>query len=113
MTGKECIFCRIGGGEIPSDRVHETARIVVFRDLNPKAPVHLLAIPKEHVAELGELDAATAGEFPSAIRVAAEKAGIFSSGYRVVVNQGKDAGQEVEHLHFHVLGGRALAWPPG
>jgi histidine triad (HIT) family protein len=112
MPDTSCIFCRIVRGEIPCEFVVASERVVVFRDISPKAPVHLLAIPKEHVVSL-RLDPATAGEMTAAIEAAADKTGIKDGGYRVVVNQGRNAGQEVEHLHFHILGGRALAWPPG
>lgn len=107
-----CIFCRIASGEIPSKSVHETPNTFAFRDINGQAPIHVLVIPKAHVARFAELGAC-ADEITSAICAVAEKEAIVESGYRVVLNQGADAGQEVEHLHFHVLGGRKLRWPPG
>lgn len=113
MNAQEnCIFCRIVSGEIPTEKVHETESVVVFRDLRPKAPQHFLVIPKEHLTSLAELSGWECDIFEAAAAVAAAN-GIDRSGYRVVLNQGEDAGQEVPHIHFHILGGRKLAWPPG
>ena len=111
MTKKTCIFCRIGRGEIPCVCIVETDQIIVFQDINPKAPTHLLAIPREHLTSL-PIDPELAAAMMKTIIEAARICGIAESGYRVVVNQGKDAGQEIDHLHFHIFGGRALAWPP-
>jgi len=109
-----CIFCRIASGEIPAARVAESDAAVAFRDLNPQAPVHVLVVPRRHVASLA--DAAEGDELGALLLLAREVArleGIADRGYRVVTNSGADAGQTVHHLHLHVLGGRALGWPPG
>ena len=115
-TMSDCIFCRIAAKEVPADLVYEDDEVVAFRDLNPQAPVHLLIIPRRH---LRGLDAAVAGDEPLLGRLAlvaaqlAVKEGLAESGYRVVVNNGPDAGQAVDHLHYHVIGGRRMTWPPG
>jgi histidine triad (HIT) family protein len=109
-----CLFCRIVAGEIPAQLVAETPEAIAFRDIAPKAPVHILVIPRRHVDSL--TDAADAAELGAVAQLAARVAvqeGIAASGYRVVTNVGEDGGQSVGHLHFHVLGGRALGWPPG
>jgi histidine triad (HIT) family protein len=112
----ECIFCRIASKEIPSDIVFEDENTLAFNDLNPQAPVHVLVIPKNHFAHIDQ--AATdnellLGSLLATASMVASLTGIVSSGYRVVTNIGFDGGQSVQHLHFHVLGGRPLAWPPG
>ncbi len=106
----DCVFCKIVKREIPADVVHETENVLVFRDINPQAPVHLLAIPKRHAEELADI-VDLAGEILEAIREAAQKIGL--TDYRIVLNKGAQAGQAVPHLHFHILGGRQMAWPPG
>lgn len=109
----DCIFCRIAAGEIAADIVLENEEVVAFRDTNPQAPTHVLVIPRRHVASAHELDdpALTAALFGAMRQIAdAEELG---EGYRVVTNIGPAAGQSVAHLHFHLLGGRALGWPPG
>lgn len=110
----DCIFCKIAAGEVPAEIIHEDHFTVAFRDLNPRAPTHVLVIPRRHVASIddltdqdGELLAAMFG----AVRTVAEQAGL--TGYRVVSNVGPEAGQSVLHLHLHLLGGRLMAWPPG
>lgn len=108
----ECLFCRIVQGEISAVRVFESDTVLVFRDINPKAPQHALIIPKSHITNLYELVGWECGIFEAAAE-AARDMGIDGSGFRVVLNQGADAGQEVSHIHFHILGGRPLAWPPG
>ncbi|MEO0141195.1 MAG: histidine triad nucleotide-binding protein [candidate division WOR-3 bacterium] len=105
-----CVFCRIINREIPSDVIHETENVLVFRDINPQAPVHLLAIPKRHAERIEEI-VDLAGDILEAISEAAEKLGL--TDYRIVLNKGPQAGQAVPHLHFHILGGRQMAWPPG
>jgi histidine triad (HIT) family protein len=111
----DCLFCKIVKGEIPSERVHEDERVIAFRDISPQAPVHLLIVPKEHVRSLDE--AADAHRellghvLLTAKRLAAAEG--IAGGYRVVNNCGASAGQSVFHIHFHVLGGRAMGWPPG
>ncbi|MEX0630263.1 MAG: histidine triad nucleotide-binding protein [Chloroflexota bacterium] len=110
----ECLFCRIAAGEIPSDRVYEDERVVVFRDINPRAPTHMLAISRRHVPSvdaLADADGDLLAALFSALRRVAAEAGL--KGYRVVTNVGPDAGQSVFHLHFHLLGGRPMSWPPG
>ena len=110
-----CIFCRIASKEIPSGIVYEDAEVVAFRDLSPQAPTHVLVIPRRHVGSLDDMvetDAALLGAMMLVAKRVAGAAGL-AAGYRVVANCGVDAGQSVSHLHFHVLGGRPMAWPPG
>jgi histidine triad (HIT) family protein len=110
-----CIFCKIFRSEIPAKEVTRTEDALVFRDLNPQAPSHLLVIPKRHVANLGEFVAqAPAEEVAGLFRLAAETGSAAApGGYRVVTNSGADAGQTVFHVHLHVLAGRPMHWPPG
>lgn len=111
----DCLFCRIAAGEIPSDRVYEDDEVVAFRDINPQAPTHVLVIPRRHIRDADALtdeDAPLLAALFATIRRIAEEAGL-ESGYRVVTNVGPDAGQSVFHLHFHLLGGRTMGWPPG
>ncbi|NGZ02029.1 MAG: histidine triad nucleotide-binding protein [Nitrospira sp. WS238] len=112
----DCLFCKIAEKKIPARLVQEDEYIVAFDDINPQAPVHTLVIPKRHVAavqDLGQNDEALLARLlMSCTKVAALK-GLQSSGYRVVTNTGRDAGQTVFHLHFHVMGGRHMTWPPG
>ncbi len=111
-----CIFCQIAAGEIDSDIIYEDDRVVAFRDLNPQAPVHLLIIPREHIANLDATSAADAELLGHCALVAADIArteGIAESGYRLLLNVGADGGQSVDHLHLHLLGGRRMQWPPG
>jgi histidine triad (HIT) family protein len=110
----DCLFCRIAAGEIPSDVVHQDEQVVVFRDINPRAPTHVLAIPRRHIpsaAELTDADGDLLAALFGALRRVAEEAGLGS--YRVVTNVGADAGQSVLHLHLHLLAGRQMSWPPG
>jgi histidine triad (HIT) family protein len=111
----ECLFCRIVSGEIPSQQVYADDEVAAFEDIHPQAPVHLLIIPKTHiptVADLTESQGALMGRLVQvANRLAKEKGLIF--GYRLVVNCQRDAGQDVFHLHVHLLGGRKFSWPPG
>lgn len=112
----DCLFCAIVAGEIPATKVLETDRILAFRDVNPQAPTHVLVIPKAHypdVAVLAAADAALLGEVIGAVQQVAAADGVAETGYRVVFNTGAEAGQTVPHVHGHLLGGRALAWPPG
>ena len=111
----DCLFCRIVAGEVPATVVHEGARTLAFRDVDPKAPTHVLVIPRQHYANAGELaaaDPAYAGELLATAAEVARQEGL-DSGYRLVTNTGPDAGQSVDHVHVHLLGGRSLAWPPG
>ena len=112
----DCLFCKILAGTIPADTVYQDEECIAFRDINPKAPIHILVIPRAHVDRLSSTTAADAGLLGHLLMTAgriADQEGIAESGYRVVVNNGRDGGQEVEHLHLHVLGGRSLTWPPG
>lgn len=110
-----CLFCRIVAGEVPSTRVHEDEEILAFRDIDPKAPTHVLVIPRRHVASVAELEPGDAGLAGRLLVVAAEVAREegLERGWRVVSNVGEEGGQSVPHLHLHVLGGRPLTWPPG
>ena len=113
-TEANCLFCKIAAGDVPADVVHETDRSVAFRDIDPKAPVHVLVIPREHVASLNEaLDPSIVGQLALVAAEIARQEGIAESGYRTVFNTNRDAGQTVFHLHLHLLGGRAMTWPPG
>ena len=112
----DCIFCKIASGAIPSKKVYEDDQLIAFHDIAPQAPVHVLVVPKKHISGVNELaaeDAALIGQVYSVIQQLVRELKIDESGYRVVVNSGKDGSQSVPHLHFHVLGGRSLAWPPG
>jgi histidine triad (HIT) family protein len=112
----ECIFCRIAAREIAADIVHESDRVVAFRDLNPQAPTHILLIPKDHIESAATLagdDADLLAEMFESAAHLAKTEGIDRSGWRVVTNVGPEAGQSVVHLHFHLLGGRRMGWPPG
>ena len=111
-----CLFCKIINREIPASIVYEDDRMIAINDINPQAPVHVLVIPKRHIASLDELSPADDGLVGEVVRraavIAAEK-GIAAGGYRTVFNTNRDAGQTVFHIHLHLLGGRSLAWPPG
>jgi len=116
MSQTDCLFCKIATGDIPADLVHESERLVAFRDINPQAPLHVLVIPREHVASLDDAREGHGDLLGEALLVAAEIArteGIAEGGYRTVINTGANGGQTVHHLHVHLLGGRALEWPPG
>lgn len=110
----DCLFCKIAAGEIPSEILHQDEQVVVFRDANPRAPTHVLAIPRRHIpsaAELSDADGELLAALFGALRRVAEDAGVH--GYRIVTNVGADAGQSVFHLHLHLLAGRHMSWPPG
>jgi histidine triad (HIT) family protein len=111
----DCIFCRIASGAIPTTKVAESEHAIAFRDLNPQAPTHVLVIPRAHLASAAELDASHAAMlgdlFALAARVARDEK--LDQGWRLVTNVGAHAGQSVHHLHVHLLGGRAMGWPPG
>ena len=112
----DCLFCKIAAGDIPSNKLFEDDQLLAFYDIDPQAPVHFLVIPKKHIdsaAVLTEDDAALLGHIYAVIAQLAARLGIAENGYRVVTNVGADGGQTVKHLHFHVLAGRSLAWPPG
>jgi len=111
---KECLFCKIAAHEIPSRAVHEDARVYAFEDIAPKAPTHVLVVPKKHIERLAEAsaeDTGLIGELAARAAAIARERGL--SDYRVVVNNGEGAGQTVFHLHLHLLGGRPFSWPPG
>ena len=112
----DCLFCKIIAGEIPSDKVYEDEYVYAFRDIEPQAPVHILIIPTAHITSANELDETNRGVVDKVFCAAAKIAkaeGISEDGYRIVNNCGEYAGQSVKHLHFHMLGGRLLSWPPG
>ena len=114
MTG--CIFCAIAAHEVPSTFVHEDATVIAIRDNNPQAPVHVLVMPREHIASAAELTGDHAELWSQMLAVAqdvARREDIAQRGYRLVVNVGREGGQTVDHLHMHVLGGRQMTWPPG
>ena len=111
---ESCVFCRIVRGDVPAKRVAEDEHCVAFRDLNPQAPVHILVIPREHVASLDEAtDPALVGRLALMAAQIARVEGVADSGYRTVINTNADAGQTVFHIHLHLLGGRRMGWPPG
>lgn len=113
---KDCLFCGIVRGEIKATIVYQDETIIAFKDLNPKAPVHRLIVPRKHISTLLDLESGDESVIGNIFRAAvklAEQEGIGKSGFRVVVNCGADAGQTVFHLHYHLLGGRRLGWPPG
>ena len=111
-----CLFCNIVAGKTPAQIVHDSEHVVAFKDIRPVAPVHVLVIPKEHIPGIHEATPAQAealGQVLLGARDVAEKLGLAEGGYRLVINQGADAGQTVFHLHCHVIGGRPMGWPPG
>jgi histidine triad (HIT) family protein len=111
-----CLFCRIVTGDVPATRVYEDDQILAFEDINPQAPLHVLVVPKRHIATLNDLSASDDELVGSLVRRAAAIAtqrGYDGSGFRTVLNCNAHAGQTVFHVHLHVLGGRAMAWPPG
>jgi histidine triad (HIT) family protein len=114
-TVADCLFCKIASGAIPADVVLESDTAIAFRDIDPKAPTHVLVIPKSHYTDVTELmssNAPLASELLTLATKVAEQEDL-AKGYRIVTNNGEDAGQSVAHVHFHVLGGRSLTWPPG
>lgn len=116
MADGSCIFCKIAAREIPADIVRESDRVVAFRDTDPQAPTHLLLIPKEHIPSLADIEERHGDVLADIAQAATQLAraeGIAESGWRVVTNVGRGAGQSVFHLHFHLLGGRGMGWPPG
>jgi histidine triad (HIT) family protein len=110
-----CLFCKIVAQEIPSDKVLENSDFLAFRDIDPKAPVHVLVIPKKHFEDIVELSKSDNELSAGLMKFATEVAGIekLEKGFRIVLNTGQDGGQSVQHVHAHVLGGRSLTWPPG
>lgn len=113
---ENCLFCKMVAGDIPADVVYENDEVLAFRDINPQAPVHILIIPKKHIATINDVveeDAALMGKLFLAAKDIAEAEGVADEGYRTVVNCGASAGQSVFHVHMHLLAGRPLQWPPG
>jgi len=111
-----CLFCKIANGDIKAEKVYENDEVLAFRDINPQAPVHVLIIPKKHIATINDIepqDAGLIGKLYLAAKEVAMADKIAASGYRAVINCNADAGQEVFHIHLHVLGGRRMSWPPG
>ncbi len=112
----DCIFCKIVSKQIPANLVYQDEQVTAFRDLNPQAPTHVLLVPNQHVANTESLEPehdAIVGAVMRTARSIARSAGVADSGYRLVVNTGRDANNTVAHLHVHLLGGRAMSWPPG
>lgn len=113
---QDCLFCRIVKGEIPTKIVHQDPQAVAFEDINPQAPTHVLVVPRKHLSGLdqaGREDAQLLGHLQLVAAQIARARGIAESGYRVVINNGRGAGQSIFHMHLHLLGGRGLRWPPG
>jgi histidine triad (HIT) family protein len=116
MSEQECLFCKIVAKEIPADVIWESESALAFRDINPQAPMHVLVIPRRHIATINDLadsDSKTVGELFLAAKAIAAKEGLAEDGYRVVMNCNAAAGQTVFHMHLHLLGGRQMTWPPG
>lgn len=112
----DCIFCKIATGEIPAAKLYDDGEVMIFRDIKPEAPVHLLVIPRRHIPTLNDLteaDAALIGRLYLASQRVAAELGVAERGYRTVINCNRDAGQIVFHVHMHLLAGRELGWPPG
>lgn len=111
----DCIFCKIVNGEIPSTKVYEDELVYAFNDLEPQAPVHVLIIPKKHVVSAADIDGENSGLVAAVFEAGAKIAGQLNlgGGFRIVTNSGEDGQQSVKHLHFHLLGGRKMKWPPG
>ncbi len=112
----DCLFCRIAAGEIPATKVHDDDAVIAIRDIAPRAPTHVLVLPREHIAsasELGDDHAALLARIFAVAASVARDEGIADTGYRLVINAGPDGGQTVDHLHVHLLGGRQMTWPPG
>ena len=112
----DCLFCKIVAGEIAADPVYQDEELLAFRDINPQAPLHVLVVPRRHIATLNDLlpgDATLVGRMQLAAARIASEHGLAEAGYRTVFNCNEQAGQTVFHLHLHLLGGRAMGWPPG
>ncbi len=113
----DCIFCKIAAGEIPSQKVFEDDSVIAFKDLSPKAPVHVLIVPKKHIQSVAHFQTEdkelAAHIFVDVVPKLAAELGISDAGFRIVMNTGNDGGQTVHHLHVHMLGGRKMTWPPG
>lgn len=113
---ENCLFCKVAGKELAASIVYEDETVLAFDDINPQAPVHTLVIPKRHITSLNEITEAAeglAGHLLSVAQLIAQRKGIHISGYRTIINTNAEAGQSIDHLHLHVMGGRQMAWPPG
>lgn len=111
-----CVFCKLAKGQLRADIVYEDNTVLAFKDIHPQAPVHVLVIPREHITALWEVDEShiqVLGRLMLAANDVADRLGVQETGYRIVINTGTEAGQTVDHVHLHVLGGRKLTWPPG
>lgn len=111
-----CVFCKLAKGQLRADIVYEDNTVLAFKDIHPQAPVHVLVIPREHITALWEVDEShiqVLGRMILAANDIADRLGVQETGYRIVINTGTEAGQTVDHVHLHVLGGRKLTWPPG
>jgi histidine triad (HIT) family protein len=116
MSETGCLFCKIVGGGTPAGKVYEDDQAIAFKDIHPQAPTHVLIIPREHIESLNDAAAGDEKLLGHLLRLAskiANQLGIAESGFRTVINTGEESGQSVAHLHVHILGGRAMAWPPG
>jgi histidine triad (HIT) family protein len=112
----DCLFCKIAADEVPAEKVHDDGELFAIKDINPAAPVHLLLIPHNHIETIADLDSSNAGIIGKVYltaRKVAEGEGFADDGYRVVANCNRDGGQTVYHIHFHLLAGRPMSWPPG
>lgn len=112
----DCLFCKIRDGEIPASIIFENEHVLAFEDVNPQAPVHILIIPRKHIATINDLqsdDGVLVGQLYMAAKKIAQEKGVADEGYRTVINCNQKAGQTVFHLHLHLLAGRAMTWPPG
>lgn len=113
---KECLFCKIASGEIPAKVVYSDEKVIAFEDIKPKAPIHIIIIPRAHIETIADLDTDNSRDlvdiFKVSKRIAADK-NILEKGYRLVINCREDGGQDIYHMHIHLLGGRKMAWPPG
>ena len=116
MSNQDCIFCKIVAGQLPADKVSQDEWVTAFRDIHPLSPIHILIVPNAHLASTNDLTsshAAAAGRMLTVVPEIAEKEGILESGYRLIMNTGKDGRQEVVHMHLHLLGGQAMKHPMG
>lgn len=116
MANVDCLFCKILAGDIPAEIIYESDTAIAFRDINPQAPTHVVIIPRKHIATINDIepdDHAIVGSLYAAARRIAKEEGFSGEGYRAVMNCNEAAGQTVFHIHLHLLGGRALSWPPG
>jgi len=113
---KECLFCKIASGEIPAKVVYKDEQVIAFEDIKPQAPVHIIIIPRTHIETIADMDTDNSRDlvdiFEVSKRIATDK-NILEKGYRLVINCREDGGQEIYHMHIHLLGGRKIAWPPG